>query len=205
MAGSTPQPLRPARRVLSEDIEKYEGLVFKTATLYERKVELELDDLRQIFRIKVWRALESFDPAKSTVGVDRYVFSCLVNQGKDLLRKRRRNDAYIEDLAPLDTDEGQRNAFEAKYLALEPEEVFKLVEGETALVPNTLTGVERRVVCLLYADYKKGEIQKALSIGKREFSAAMAGVRVKMADWSPSALDPGEGEETPGRDERLAA
>jgi hypothetical protein len=47
------------------DLAYYEGLVFKTAQLVVRAgVEIEVEDAQQRLRIKVWRALKAFDPAK---------------------------------------------------------------------------------------------------------------------------------------------
>lgn len=173
--------------VTDADIQRYEGLIFKTATLYEGRVEgMDLDDLRQVFRIKVWRALQSYDPTRSSLPEGRFVFGCLVNQGKDLLRRKRRGDLYIEDVAPAnDYENGPRDRFESHYLSLEPEEVFGLIEREETVVPNTLTGVERRVVCLLYADYKKSEIARALEISRHAVETAIDRVQDKMADWAP--------------------
>lgn len=176
------------------DIQRYEGLIFKTATLYEGKVEgMDLDDLRQVFRIKVWRALQSYNPERSSLPEGRFVFGCLVNQGKDLLRRKRRGVLFIEDIAPAtDVENGPRDRFEEHYLSLNPDEVFGLIEREETVVPNTLTGVERRVVCLLYANYKKSEIARALDLSRREMNAAIDGIHLKMADWKPA---PSEDEE----------
>lgn len=184
--------------VTDADIQRYEGLIFTTATLYEGKVEgMDLDDLRQVFRIKVWRALESYDPKRSSLPEGRFVFGCLVNQGKDLIRRRKPGvrtedgrflgDIYIEDVAPAtDFENGPRDRFEANYLSVSSEEVFELIEREEAVVPNTLTGVERSVVCLLYASYKKSEIARHLGLSRREMAAAIEAIHTKMADWAPS-------------------
>lgn len=183
--------------IADADIAKYEGLVFRTAILYEGRVEgMDLDDLRQTFRIKVWTALQAYDPSRSSLPEGRYVFGCLYNQGKDLLRRKKRRELYIEDIAPertaLTSNENstysnQRDKFEAKYMALQPEEVYGLIENEDAVVPNTLDHIERRVVCLIYANYNKGEIAKSLGLSRRELGIAFVGIETKMADWSPTS------------------
>lgn len=186
--------LQPRSKVTDADIRRYEGLVFKTATLYEGKVEdIDLDELRQVFRIKVWRALESFDPTRSVMSQDRYVFSCLVNQGKDLLRKKKRGTVYIEDVAPTRQDSefgGLRDRFEEKYQSVTAEEVYGLIDRQEGFLPNTLSSVEERVVCLLWANYGKGEIASALSLTRKDMADAMDGIRTKMSDWRPTPAVP---------------
>lgn len=186
--------------VTDDDIRRYEGLVFKTATLLEGKVDDELDDICQLLRIKVWKALEAWSPNRSKLSQDRFVFSCLVNLKKDLLDKRRRKveggrlPLYIEDIAPVVEEGhpaggGRRDKFEARHLSVDPEEVYGMLEEDNVLVPSTLTGTERRVVCLLYADYKQVEIAASLDLGGKEIERAMKSIRLKMADWRPAAQE----------------
>src|SRR3954470_7263330 len=69
----------------------YEGLIFSTARRYSIFVEEDLEDIQQILRVKVFRALESYDGAKAPPRTDgrsprdAYVFQCVRNQAKDLL------------------------------------------------------------------------------------------------------------------------
>jgi hypothetical protein len=38
------------------DLGRYEGLVFRTATMYESRLGMEREDIQQVLRICVWRA-----------------------------------------------------------------------------------------------------------------------------------------------------
>lgn len=140
-----------------------------------------------LFRIKAWRALESFDPAKSKVPVERYVFSCMVNLGKDLLKKKKRNEAYIEDYRLIKgSDSESTDRFDGRYLRLDEEAAFDELPFDKPLIPSTLDGIERRVVALLYYDYSHAEIALRLGISKREVATAVKQIREKMADWRPT-------------------
>jgi RNA polymerase sigma factor (sigma-70 family) len=133
-------------------VEFYEGLCRKTASRYFPYVEESYEDIVQLLRIKSWQALKSFDPTKARQPVEGYVFQCLVNRCKDLLRKKKRNELYIEDLAPNvnivmpgsssggQIDGAPRDSFEARYLARDQnladvldDAVSELGLGEVAL------------------------------------------------------------------------
>lgn len=178
--------------VTDTDILHYEGLVRKTASMYVDMVEEEYDDLCQLLRVKAWKALLSFDPAKSTQGQDKYVFSCLRNQVKDFLKKKKHNVLFIEDIAPLrgdrtDTqDFNARDAFEHRYLESSEEDAFATVEDELPNLPSTLTGTERNVALLLYLDFDYGEIGAELLVSRKEVGTTVKGIREKMADWKPT-------------------
>lgn len=174
-----------------EILAHYEGLVFKTAQLTSPLVEDEFDDVRQIFRIKVFHALRRWDPERAssrpdTRGLtarDRYVFSCVRNQAKDLIKKKRRGLLSIDDLTDYDNDAADR--FAGKYLETTEAEVYALVEEDKPLIPSTLTRQEVQVICLLYADYRQSEVADRLDVPKREVERLVREIRVKMADWSP--------------------
>lgn len=190
----------PAKDALR--VEFYEGLCRKTAAKYVNIVQEEYEDLLQILRLKCWRALESFDPAKSRVPVQNYVFSCVRNQIKDLLKRefaedgsrRRQPDLYIEDIAPTQGDgamsdhwSGPRQGFEMQYLREDEERAFAEVLSETPLIPSTLTGSEQRVLTCLYLEYGQAEIAEVLVISRREVARCVKAIKEKMADWKPSA------------------
>jgi RNA polymerase sigma factor (sigma-70 family) len=200
------------------ELAYYEGLVRKTASMYERIVEEEFDDLCQILRLKAWRALGTYDPTRSKLPVERYVFSCLRNQVKDLLKKKRRNELFIEDIVPAtpNAEAGDRGVlrdrFEAHYLIVREDQAYAGVATDTPLIPSTLTQGEREVMALLYLDYGQTEIALRLRMTKREVTAAVKALREKMADWNPGTspngrqhltVAPPAGSEAPGR--RLAA
>jgi len=181
----------------------YEGLVRTTASLCAPYVEEDFDDICQFLRYKVWKALESFDPHKLRVKVagrlqvaaarDRYVYSCVQNGKKDVLKKKRHGLLFIEDLAPNENASdvaawktGPRDAFEQRYLSID--DAFRHVEEELPTVPSTLTESEKAVVLLLYLDFKPTEIAARRGLPRKEITAIVQSVREKMADWNPAAL-----------------
>lgn len=169
-----------------EVLRHYEGLVFKTAQRLDPRVELDFEDIQQVLRIKVWRALLAFDPARKDR--DQYVFMCVRDQAKDLLKRRLRGELHIEDLTRAESENGEqdrRDQFDARYLSSSHEATYGAVEDDDVLVPSTLTQLERRVVVLLYRDYKQAEAARLLGLGKREIEKLMRSIRSKMADWAP--------------------
>jgi DNA-directed RNA polymerase specialized sigma24 family protein len=99
-------------------LSDFEGLIFSTAVRYAPVIaDEDVEDIKQILRVKVWQALQAYDRTRSTQDVEAFVFGCMYNRVKDLLKaQERRNDArngrqlYIED-------QEERGAFEAEYLA----------------------------------------------------------------------------------------
>ncbi|MDQ1584450.1 MAG: hypothetical protein QOF36_2504 [Microbacteriaceae bacterium] len=179
--------------VTDQQIAAYEGLVCSTTELHVATVNIERDDLRQLFRIKVWQALRSYNPTRSNMKEKDYVFSCVFNLAKDLHRGTKykpRPESYIEDLAPARDSGGVersgRDRWEAEHgLAVERDTIFSEVEVEKVPIPNTLSKVEAQVVCLLYSDYRQGEIARRLGLSKREMEGAMRGIKTKLADFKP--------------------
>lgn len=201
-------------KAIPTELAFYEGLVRKTASMYERIVEEEYEDLCQILRLKIWRALGTYDPARSKLPIERYVFSCLRNQCKDLVKKKRRNELFIEDIAPaggtLEDGGMLRDRFEAAYLMVREDEAFGDLPFDTPLIPSTLSEPELRVMALLYLDYGQTEIALRLAMTKREVAAAVKALREKMADWAPSndrqpIAVPPPADITQARADRLAA
>jgi RNA polymerase sigma factor (sigma-70 family) len=191
-SNATPNPSSGVRRLPHKDpsrVEFYEGLVRKTASIYTRYVEYEFDDVAAMLRIKVWQALEAYDPARSRMTVERYVFMCVKNKCKDLVDLRRRNELYIEDLTVADGQGNElRDAFESRYLSSSGD--TEHVEAGTPVIPSTLTPVERDVLALLYLDYSQREAAAQLGIRRNEMERAVKAIRQKMADWRPTAAAP---------------
>jgi RNA polymerase sigma factor (sigma-70 family) len=182
------------------DIAAYEGLIFTTAARYAPLLDDDLEDIQQVLRVKVWQALRVYDPKRSKAGVKSYVFSCVRNQVKDLLKSQhRRNEArngrliHIEECRSVagSPGDGERTpktpsgAFESRYLSVEAEEVFALVEDEPVLLPSTLTDCEARVVQLLVAGFSEREIAKELHVPRDKVTAMHGDVQRKMMDWHP--------------------
>lgn len=171
----------------ADDIGPYEGLVYSTAARYAPLLDDDLEDIAQVLRLKVWQARRSYDPARATQTEEGYVFSCLVNRVKDLLKGQKRlNDRrhgaqlYVEDCAASNP-----GAFEAAYCSAGDLVVEAVVEMESVELPSTLSVDERRVVVLLMLDLRQTEIAAALGVPRSRVRATHSAVRDKMADWSP--------------------
>lgn len=177
----------------ADDIGPFEGLVRSTAARYAPYLDDEFDDIAQVLRLKVWQARRSYDPARATQTLEKYVFSCVVNRVKDMLKAQSRRNAardggplYVEDVAA-----SSPAAFEARYFSTGYDVVVEaVVEVEKVELPSTLTVDERRVTVLLLLDMKQTEIALALGISRSRVRAAHAAVREKMADWTPSPSPP---------------
>lgn len=167
------------------EIAFYEGLIRKTAAIYSPRIQEDYEDIVQILRVKVWKALLAYDPERSTQQVEKFVFSCVANQVKDLLKRKRRNELYIEEIRGTEL-ETQTDVFDGRYLAVTSEQALAEAELERPLIPSTLTDVERRVLALLYADYSQRESATRLGLTRAEVERAVRGIRQKMADWQPS-------------------
>lgn len=184
---------------IAAQIPRFEGLIFKTASMIEPFVEFDVEDIRQRLRIKVWYGLESYDRRRVTGkkrsdprALEKYVFSCVANEKKDILKAKRHNYSYIADYA---TDgEGasstnRQDAFELRYLSATDEQTFARVEAERLDLPATLTQLEREVIVLLYDGWMQTEIRGQLNLSVRAISDLVASIREKMADWRPSASE----------------
>lgn len=153
------------------DIAFYEGLVRKTASIIAPYVQEEYDDIVAILRIKVWRSLLAFNPERARQPIQGYVFMCVTNQKKDLLKRKRRHEVPLDESydAPVD-----------------PDVVYSEVEDETPVIPCTLNLLERNVVTRLYLGYTERQAARLLGLTRAEMDGALEGVRTKMADWRPS-------------------
>lgn len=168
-------------------IEFYEGLVRKTSSMVQGKCEMEFEDVEQELRIKVFQALRSYDPARSRMSRRAYVFGCVKNRTKDLMkyggRRRAAGVPYlIEDLTPEPAD---RERFERRYLSTD--DAFREVEDEPLELPDSLVGLEREVVLMLHLDYSHGEIAKELGITRPGVEKILLSVRVKLSHLAPAA------------------
>lgn len=167
------------------DIAHYEGLIRKTASLYVPYVELDYDDIVQMLRIKVWRALEGHDPAKvKTQTLERFVFMCVKNQCKDLVRRRHRGEMYLEDLTPANHEDSPVEWM--LQLATDHDQTYAAAEDDGLLIPSTLTGLERAIIAWLYLDRTQKEVAGILELTRAEMERAVKVIRQKMADWEPS-------------------
>lgn len=169
-------------------LSDFEGLIFSTAVRYAPVLaDEDVEDIKQILRVKVWQALQAFDRTRSTQDVEAFVFGCVCNRVKDMLKaQERRNDArngrqlYIED-------QEERGAFEAEYLRVEEDVAFAVVEAQRLELPSTLTRFERQVVVLLVAGYNQTEVSRQLAVTRKRVLAARVAVQGKMLDWKPGS------------------
>jgi len=154
-----------------------------------------MEDVQQVLRMKVWQALESYDPKRARQPEQGYVYQCVVNGRKDLVKRRRRGELMIEDLRGTMRDghnqfEGDR--FDSLYLSTDHEQTYGEIEDEELLIPSTLTEIERDLVALLVAGLKHSEAGRLLELERRDIDRAIRSIRTKMADWEPDELDESE-------------
>lgn len=180
-------------RLADVDIAPYEGLIFSTARMYHDILDIDLEDVQQILRLKVAQALVVFDPSKwrkhkdAQVAEERFVFGCMRNQVKDLLKGQdRRNTArgggrqlYVEDLREQD------DSFEHRYLVETDENALADVLDQMPQLPSTLSDLERVVVALLLLGYNQTEIARELGTSRTNIRVAHASIQAKMEDWRP--------------------
>lgn len=174
-----------------EVLAHYAGLVFKTAARVAGASEMEQEDVQQELWIKVVTALRAYDPTRSRMKRDAYVFACIYNRSKDLLkhggRKRARGvDLFIEDLAPNSADgNGSRERFERRHLAVDAEQVFEEIETDPVMLPNTLSALEKQIMLLLYFNYSPWEAAAKLGLSRKTVESKIESMRVKLSDFDP--------------------
>jgi RNA polymerase sigma factor (sigma-70 family) len=176
---------------LNTDVRRYEGLVRATANRIAPFVEMSVEDVEQRLRIKVWRALSTFNPSHGRAE-DQYVLSCVFNEKKDILALRRRGEGSLDALiTPEDRKRNRGDAFEEQYLSVAADQVYASVEEDDLCLPSTLTRDELQVVIRLYAQRYQTEIALELGLSKGEMEKAMRSIRQKLADWRPSEAERG--------------
>lgn len=170
----------------------YEGLVIRTSThrKYEGIKRWDREEVRQLLRLRVWKALLAWDPAEPRTlrrrqegkaeGElrDAYVFGCVTNQMKDLLKRDRERDLLVEDLALNDP------TFEARYLHSEFEATTKAATS-APLIPNTLNHDERLVLLCAYNGYNGPQSAERLGMTRGQVAMHVREIREKMRDWRP--------------------
>lgn len=162
-------------------LSDFEGLIYSTARRYaDLLADEDVEDVRQILRLKVWRALAAYDASRSEQAIETFVFGCVANQVKDLLKAQtRRNSArngamrYLEDIE-----------VDGRELCVDEDYALAAVEDQLPL-PSTLTHTERAVVVLLVAGHNQSEAAMVLGISRTTVRRVRAAVQRKMADWNP--------------------
>jgi hypothetical protein len=74
--------------------------------------------------------------------VQRYVFSCVKNQAKDLGKRKRRPKVYLDDTTAVDDEVGHVGA----------DAVYADVERVAPTLPADLTDLEQEIIMRLYLD-----------------------------------------------------
>jgi ATP/maltotriose-dependent transcriptional regulator MalT len=186
-------------------LASYEGLVISTSNRFDGIKRYDTEEVRQVLRVRVWRALLAWDPTEPRTRKrilagkktekelrDAFVYGCIHNQVVDLLKRDKEQDLLIEDIAP-ESDANQRDKFEVRYMTTDSAEVFRGVEESAPLVPNTLSHDERLVLACAYLGYKGPEIAERLGMSRPKVANVMRSIRDKMRDWRPKE----EGATTP--------
>lgn len=166
------------------EVEFYEGLIFTTTCRIQGVVKEEFEDIQQIFRMKVVMALRAFESTRSSMSRKAFVFACLMNQKKDLLKRVKRDVVSIESFMPNSHPDLFSSNFEARYLSID--DAFAEVEREVPLIPSTLRASERHLLVLLYAGRKTMEIRRELGVNRMGLEQLTESLRIKMADWRPT-------------------
>lgn len=189
--------------------DRYEALVHTTAGRWDTQIDLPFDDVKQELRVVAWKAQGAFDPSKvrggfEEVGLaqDRFVFSCLRNKIKDLVRdsyarKRRATVVYIEDVSHppnrgpgAEQDHAQADAWELRHLSINDEEVYAPVIDGVYMVPPGVTEFEGEVLLLLMLDFSQIEIANRLRVSVHRIRSARGRLVEKMRGWEPAPGEP---------------
>lgn len=177
----------------TQDLSRYNGLVFKTATMFMGACDLELDDMQQELWICVYKAVEKYNPDRGSPTEKAWVFGCLSNRVKDLRRtaardrvKRRRwhgiEFVYIEECLHAGTNYEQTMIG----IATSGAEVYRKVEEGLFILPDAVTRAEEDVlVFLLLGDYTRAEIATELGVEEKAVSARVDSLRRKFANLKP--------------------
>jgi len=140
---------------------EYEGLVISTVRYWRHMITTDMDDedIAQELRMKVWRALETFDPTRG-YPERNHVFGAVRNRVKDLIGKKRRENfecSLIDDAAGDDdwVTGGHRESaiVLSKY---EQQTKTDLIEG--------ISRLEQSIVILMVQGFNAPEISKEIGI-----------------------------------------
>jgi len=176
----------------------FEGLVFTTARIYAARVGMEPSDLEQELRVRVWRANETFDPAKvrsrDPVKIGnarkRYVFSAIANKVKDFKRDAARRAVHGVTFVHVAEEDQAYNSvgpeIAARALEIPRDEVFGAVDAGLFTIPAGVTEPEVRVLLMLMMDFTRPEVAVRLAITVVEVDRRIMCLRGKLADWRPS-------------------
>lgn len=187
------------------DLGEFEGLVLKTAALFHGQLGVELEDLRQELRIKVWKVLGDYDPTRSKLDKQKlrlarrkFVYGCVANHIKDLKKEAARRSeppvagqrrcsweppvAYIEDQAV----EGSLSAFESRYQNASHDEVYGAIEETLVRLPSTVVEEEKTILVYMMLGFTQEEIAEKTRVQLWLVKRRVKGLRQKLVDRHPS-------------------
>lgn len=177
---------------IEETLLQFEGLVHTTAIQVNAAgVEMEVEDLKQVFRITIYQAVMKFSGDKSNgMNLRRFCFMCLTNRRKDLEgRHARRYNTSLDELREADiVNSGlpYPDVFDAKYLSVDRDLVYFEIEEAELHLPNTLTAVERLIANMRFDGASWGDVDLALGLSPKARQRVVKRLRVKLAEWIPT-------------------
>jgi RNA polymerase sigma factor (sigma-70 family) len=182
------------------ELRDFEGLVYSTARMFAARVRREEDDLAQELRVRVWRAIVTYDATKSPLSLERYVFQAVTNKIKDYKRdaaraKRREDDdgmtlLHIEDIRLA---WHSQEVFDGFFHFVTHDEVYGSVDEGHFVLPATVTGREADVLVLLMMGMNKRQVAERLTLARADVDRAVGSLRDKLADWKPDDSSQVEG------------
>jgi RNA polymerase sigma factor (sigma-70 family) len=167
--------------------------------MFAAQVRREEEDLAQELRVRVWRAVATYDATKSPLSLERYVFQAITNKIKDFKRDaareaRRREDSgmtllHIEDIKVRwhARNETQQEVFDGFFHYVTHDEVYGDVDEGVFALPSTITGGEADVLVLLMMGMSKRQAADRLMVSRTDVERTVSALRTKLADWKPNS------------------
>jgi len=160
------------RSAIEAKLEEYEGLVIATTKKWRYAITYDLsdDDIKQELRLKVWRALNSFDPTKwngSVTDIEkerRHVFGAVLNRVKDLMAKKKREEEILGE--DCQEDRGKRPA------AHKSPSPWIMENRDVCMDHHVLSGMtneQKLILMFLNAGYSRVETMALLSFKESAF------------------------------------
>jgi RNA polymerase sigma factor (sigma-70 family) len=163
--------------------------------MFAAQVRREEEDLAQELRVRVWRAVATYDATKSPLSLERYVFQAVTNKIKDFRRdaareaKRREDDGmtllHIEDVRLGWHHHDQQEAFDGVFHFATHEQVYGEIDEGAFTLPATVTAREADVLVLLMVGLSKRQVGERLTLTRDDVEHDVGSLRVKLADWKP--------------------
>jgi len=163
---------------MERKMSEYEGLVISTVRYWRHMITTDMDDedVAQELRMKVWRALETFDPDRG-YPERNHVFGAVRNRVKDLIGKKRREnfECSLVDDSSGDDDwiAGSQRESAIVLSKYEQRVSTDLIEG--------LPRMEQRVAILMVQGFNAPEISREININISSVRSHIARVRAHVS------------------------